>query len=548
MEEKIEQAYQEYLKGKLDLVFLEPSEKKIDNLLIKKEEKKSTFDDIDEETLNSIKRRFDVVSNFHGGLALARLRYSRSFFIIDTDAHIVKTLPENIKRAYFISNNRILVEKDQWKQFLSDEFLIDKKLYYLRVEEYNVMDFEGNLLFKDWFSKINFLDDGYARVIKDDKYTFVDSDFNFVFDYVKAPYDLKDDDPTYKGLTNTHNFLIFNEKVKPKKIEMGDYVVKYSFGKYKCKYKKDSYTLKYMPLKRYGTRYTLCIDYVSNCVYLYDRTLNEYNEMGYASNTIYDDYIIYNTYNGKKTLIYEDNQYDITTYFNSYLKDKEGFCVNDGIKGILTKDEFKIDNMQMIDEMRREENFNNRRIEEELAKKQQEQDIINAQIKAEADEEIRKKTEKDLLAKLQIILESLKEVRSSDGKVPRIPFEYIFINVGKHREINPDMMDLLKYIDLSLLSFDNVKMTGIDFSECNLHFDPQKAHLRDLSNSIFCGVHIGPWMNFNGVNICGCKFSDDNDEKTLDQFNSFDGAIYDENTTYNGTPISELIKNKDNAK
>ena len=37
---------------------------------------------------------------------------------------------------------------------------------------------------------------------------------------------------------------------------------------------------------------------------------------------------------------------------------------------------------------------------------------------------------------------------------------------------------------------------------------------KDLSNSNFEGLHIEPFMDFTGANICGTRFSDDDDIKT----------------------------------
>ena len=51
-------------------------------------------------------------------------------------------------------------------------------------------------------------------------------------------------------------------------------------------------------------------------------------------------------------------------------------------------------------------------------------------------------------------------------------------------------------------------------------------------------------MDFNGVDIRGSRFSDDNDPRTLDRMNvSFQNAIYDETTTYNGKSFSEIFDN-----
>lgn len=59
-------------------------------------------------------------------------------------------------------------------------------------------------------------------------------------------------------------------------------------------------------------------------------------------------------------------------------------------------------------------------------------------------------------------------------------------------------------------------------------------------------------MSFDGVDIRGAKFSDDKSVKTLDIVDgAFVGAIYDENTTYNGKSFVEIYgecKNKPRSK
>ena len=47
-------------------------------------------------------------------------------------------------------------------------------------------------------------------------------------------------------------------------------------------------------------------------------------------------------------------------------------------------------------------------------------------------------------------------------------------------------------------------------------------------------------MDFTGVDIRGPKFGKDNYFKTRDGLNSFNGAIYDETTTYDGVPFTEI--------
>ena len=66
--------------------------------------------------------------------------------------------------------------------------------------------------------------------------------------------------------------------------------------------------------------------------------------------------------------------------------------------------------------------------------------------------------------------------------------------------------------------------------------------MKDLSNCNFEGVYISSFKNFKDVDIRGTKFGEDKDPTTLDRFNAtFEYAIYDENTTYNGIPFTQII-------
>lgn len=137
------------------------------------------------------------------------------------------------------------------------------------------------------------------------------------------------------------------------------------------------------------------------------------------------------------------------------------------------------------------------------------------------------------------------ETIRKEKDIERVEISNIFINVGDHIEINPMFINILKFIDLRVVSFTNVKMSNIDFRDTNIEFDPQIVYNKDLSGSNFEGLYIGPFMNFKGVNIKGCKFSEDNNPNTDDYLNlTFKDSIFDETTTYNGTPLTELIKNK----
>ena len=105
-----------------------------------------------------------------------------------------------------------------------------------------------------------------------------------------------------------------------------------------------------------------------------------------------------------------------------------------------------------------------------------------------------------------------------------------------YKVINEHIKDMLEYIDLSGVSFEDVLVSGVNFKGCNpLLLDPQKVWNKDLSNTVFYNdlIYINDFpfdyfTDFNGVNISGALI--ESNGKTL----NFDGAIKE----------NKVIKNK----
>ena len=138
----------------------------------------------------------------------------------------------------------------------------------------------------------------------------------------------------------------------------------------------------------------------------------------------------------------------------------------------------------------------------------------------------------------------LNEVEKKTGIHYRILADNVIVNIGNRKVINPEYIEsgLLRYIDFSMVSFEDVDISGIDFRGCNIHLNPKEVYPKERPNLRGCnfeGIHITPFMDFSGVDIRGARFSDDNDDKTKDYGNgTFELAIYDETTTYNGIPFN----------
>ncbi len=64
---------------------------------------------------------------------------------------------------------------------------------------------------------------------------------------------------------------------------------------------------------------------------------------------------------------------------------------------------------------------------------------------------------------------------------------------------------MLPVINLSSNSFDNVKVSGIDFTGTNANIDPQTVYNKDMSHGIYDGLNF-TMKSFDGVNTDDASF------------------------------------------
>ena len=127
---------------------------------------------------------------------------------------------------------------------------------------------------------------------------------------------------------------------------------------------------------------------------------------------------------------------------------------------------------------------------------------------------------KDLLAEL----DELNREYAVDAENIPIDSDILLIHVGDHMEINPLFLRSLGSIDLGFVSFKNVKVSGVDFSNTNAHINPQEVYNKDMSNSHFRGLNF-TISDFTGVDITNSDFTDCNMD-----FANLTGAIINEFT------------------
>lgn len=88
--------------------------------------------------------------------------------------------------------------------------------------------------------------------------------------------------------------------------------------------------------------------------------------------------------------------------------------------------------------------------------------------------------------------------------------ELFLVWIDDHYEINREIIDLslLRFLNLSLINFDNVMVSGIDFRHTNARINPQTVYKKDLSNATFDNGNIKFFDDFTGVNIENTDFTE----------------------------------------
>ena len=86
--------------------------------------------------------------------------------------------------------------------------------------------------------------------------------------------------------------------------------------------------------------------------------------------------------------------------------------------------------------------------------------------------------------------------------------EELLVNIDDHYEINRNFVENLRFFNLSLIDFTNVKVSGIDFRGSAGRINPQTVYNKDLSNGMFDASNIKFFDDLTGVNIEGADFTE----------------------------------------
>ncbi len=503
---------------------------------------------------------YDEVVTFKNGYAAVRKGSKYNF--IDTKGNEISDRWYNAVGGAFV-NGYAIVWKDKKANFIdtkgneiSDRWydvVCDFENGYAKVrsdDKYNYIDTEGNEISDIWFDEVGIFENGYAKVKKDNKYNFINTKGKLMSLkwYSKEPH-----------IEKVNNSFISDEKFEYLCIQkdLQDYKVNpILLGGYICDNGNFKFKTKYEPIKIYGLRFILCLN--KRQVILYDKIENTYKTIGHASNIELEDNLIIDKKEEKVYFIYENKIIDITTYYNNHLKGKKIVTARKGIE-LVDEDTFFSCNREAIEKKLNEERkkiaLEKRKVQEDEEQEEQKRKLEEARRK---DEEEKQKLEEEIKKRMKILEEdfdSFIALCHKQGVHERFSFPPFTALNQHHKIINPMYFEngRYKYLDYRGISFEETEIAGIDFRECNIEFgslgiNPQTIYGKNLRGCNFEGIHIPQLgVDFAGVDIRGARFSDDGNPMTLDTQHgfkpnpSFEDAIYDENTTYNGVSLVEIF-------
>ncbi len=292
---------------------------------------------------------------------------------------------------------------------------------------------------------------------------------------------------------------------------------------------KDFKTSSRKDIKLLGSSYLLNI----NSFYMGLSLKNDGTTTFYVQRDFYFDSIDYKSNSSKFIDEFSRNEKDIIN--NSYvnINDLPKWCV-DSIYDYSNRDAFN-------------------RFINKFKKNRASSDIISNLKKSEQNEDAKNKKLNSIIQEISGLINEASLLFSEDDYKRFVLDDYsiLFEKKDDHLEIRKDFVSLLKYIDLSFVPFDNVYVSGIDFTDCNMYFNPQKVYKKDLSFCIFGDAdkkeNVLPFSiftNFRGVDLRGTVINDSHSDFRYNLV----GAIVDENTSItfsNDSKNKDFLKKKD---
>ncbi len=535
----------------------------------KKDSLHKNFIDYDGNLLFDYDLDYEFIGSFHNGYALVK-KVDGQYNFIDKEG---KLLFENewLYEANSFSEGVAWVQSKDGKYYYIDtngeriSSFFDKVesfncgwgLVFLKNIGYNYVNKKGSFLSGEWFKQATNFQGGVATVssLAGDK-RHIDTNGNTIrLEKTQSMYYVNDSATAINDERDERIFRDFKYRYYFRNMDLGGYSVKTYYGRYNCKGPKDSFIVKYRPIRIYG-RYVLCFDKKWNELHVYDRkTKTIVKELGKTSEVEFNKNFIYKKYYNRLYLMYNDQMIDITEYFFEKLRGKKNISIAPNIE-LLDINDFQFKYGEDIDEALSAKKEEKKSIIEES-------EYLETTSKLEDLEELERKRkervkQRYLEAKgkysntLDECLPAFAEYEEEFGLIDRVAPNGVFINVGDHLEIRKEIIEKkwLKYINFAGLTFKNVKVEGLDFRGCNVDsLVPQGVYGMSLKGCDFTEIYFPLTAKFKGVNICGAKFTSDKNALTFDinVENLLEGT-YDDETTFDGKKLSDLKKERDNSR
>ena len=264
------------------------------------------------------------------------------------------------------------------------------------------------------------------------------------------------------------------------------------------------------------------------------KPLYEYDDLIICKNEENNNIYTYNKINKQYTLLCKNNELFLGTNYIK-IKDRTYYISNtdliditrfnfkytikpkDGVTRILTLSEFS----EICEQTKYKEAIDaeiNNIKENELKIKAEKLQKKLEQKKYEEEKRKQNKINKvnNALKQVSLILENVErdaylleqEGQNHISKKMIVPEELLFIKVDDHKEFNSMFLDnkILRFVDFSSISFENVKVSGLDLSYTNANIDPQEVYNKDMSNGVYRGLNFN-LKSFADVNIENSDFT-----------------------------------------
>ena len=418
-----------------------------------------------------------------------------------------------------------------------------------------IFDEEGKIFSGRPYHEIEMIDEDYAKVKDGEEYKIIDKDGNVIHNNKKRPYG---------KITKFNNCFIIGDRdilFIPEPILEKAQLKKPAIGPYSYNNGQKTIHTRHRPVMLYGEDQALLLSNQKE-YYIFNSKNNTCDKLGYLTTVHFNNTFV--EVNGKVYYPYKSKFLDITDYYMEHLKKSHTITLHEDVGDIQTKEEYEKEHKADLALLQLQADIKNEISEREKAeaqKRMQEQRRKEeAEKKALLEKQAEERRTREAMAErereekrvnelrdtyLGALAEALDNLEALHVPFPKRPAPNDLLEWQKdHYEINPDYVDFLRVFDLSKIDFNNVKVSGgINFKGSNVTIDPQQVYNKNMSGSDFTGIYFSPFADFTMVNISGSKFSFDDDETTIDVFNSsVKNAIYDDNTKINDKPVEEYFK------